>query len=320
MPDAKQTPTPLVMVEGVHLKLECANPSGSVKDRIAGYMLAQAMVRGELSPGDTVVETTSGNTGIALAHAAGRLGVRVLIFMPEHMSIERRRMMEHLGAEVRLTPREEGFEGAVRHRDAFRRRPGCYVPDQFSNPDNALAHERTTAAELIAQLGEQGIDSIDAFVAGVGTGGTLMGVGRGLRRVMPKLLRVAVEPEESSVMRGGPPGDHGIMGIGDGVIPALLDMREVDAIEAVSTREAMATALRIRAEHGYCVGVSAGANLAAALRLRARGLEVATLWPDRGDRYLSVGLEGPGSGGVRCDMQACCAARSRAQMGPSLDR
>lgn len=307
--------TELLSVEGIYVKLECANPTGSVKDRIARFMLEQAMRRGELEPGGIVVETTSGNTGIALAWSARSLDVRVVIFMPEHMSVERRRMIEGLGAEVRLTPREEGFEGAVRLRDEHRGRPGHYVPDQFGNPDNALAHEQGTGAELLAQLGAYGVRSVDAFVAGVGTGGTLMGVGRALRRKMPAVRRVAVEPLESAVMSGGAAGDHGIMGIGDGFIPELLRMEDVDAVETVSTQEAFETAAAIRREHGFCIGISSGANFAVARRLRDRGALVATVWPDRSDRYVSVGLESSSSSEVRCHLKSCCEARTRTMMG-----
>jgi cysteine synthase A len=305
--------TPMVVADGVYAKLECANPGGSVKDRIARFMLEQAATRGDLAPGDTIVETTSGNTGIALAWLAPALGYRVLVFMPEHMSVERRRMLERLGAEVRLTPREIGFEGAVRMRDAYRGRPGFYVPDQFGNPDNARCHELTTGAELIAQLRESGCRRLDGFVAGVGTGGTLMGVARALRAVWPALRVVAVEPAESAVMSGGPPGEHGIMGIGDGFVPDLVDPAAIDEIMTVSTAGARAAAERIRARHGYCVGISAGANMAAALRLNRRGWVVATVWPDSADRYVSVGLAGGEAPvGVRCPLRPYCRARARA--------
>lgn len=295
--------TPLVVAEGVYVKLECANPGGSVKDRIARFMLAAAASRGELQPGDTIVETTSGNTGIALAWVGRSLGHPVVIFMPEHMSVERRRMLERLGAEVRLTPREIGFEGAVRLRDEYRGRAGYYVPDQFGNPDNTRCHETTTGVELLAQLPEHGCQRLDYFVAGVGTGGTLMGVGRALRQAMPDIRVVAVEPEESQVMRGGPAGDHDIMGIGDGFVPELVDLAAVDEIVAVSSADAREAAARIRSLHGYCVGVSSGANMVAALALSARGAAVATLWPDSADRYASMGL------GDRCPVESSCAMR-----------
>lgn len=306
--------TPLVVADGVFAKLECANPGGSIKDRIARFMLEEAATRGEVEPGDTIVETTSGNTGIALAWVARALGYRVLVFMPEHMSVERRRMLERLGADVRLTPREIGFEGAVRLRDEYRGRSGFYVPDQFGNPDNARCHELTTGAELIAQLRERGGGRLDCFVAGVGTGGTLMGVARALRAVMPDLRVVAVEPAESAVMSGGLPGEHGIMGIGDGFVPDLVDLAAIDEIVTVTTAEAREAAGRIRTRHGYCVGISSGANMVAALRLHQRGLAVATVWPDSADRYVSVGLAAGGEAaiGVRCPLRPYCRARSKA--------
>ncbi len=302
--------TPLVHLDGVYIKLECSNPGGSVKDRIARFMLQEAARRGELKPGDSVVEATSGNTGIALALVGRRLGYKVIIYMPEHMTVERRLMIENLGAEVRLTPREGGFAGAIAMRDSYRGRPGYYVPDQFGNPDNTLCHRKTTGAELLRQLAERGCDRVDSFVAGVGTGGTLMGAGQALREVHPRVRLVAVEPEESPVMSGGRAGDHGIGGIGDGFIPDLVDLRAVDEVALVSTAEAHEAAVRIRHEHGYCVGRSAGANMAAAMRLRGRGRVVVSLWPDCADRYLSVGLQPPSSDEVHCDLRADCQLRS----------
>jgi cysteine synthase A len=307
--------TPMVVADGVYAKLECANPGGSVKDRIAWFMLEAAMSRGELKPGDTIVEATSGNTGIALAWVARGLGHPVLIFMPEHMSVERRRMLERLGAEVRLTPREIGFEGAVRLRDAYRGRPGYHVPDQFGNPDNVRCHELTTGPEMLAQLRDHGCRRLDYFVAGVGTGGTLMGVGRALRDAMPGVRVVAVEPTESSVMSGGTAGDHDIMGIGDGFVPDLVDLESVDRIECVSSAEARSAAALIHTRYGYCVGISSGANMAVALRLRAEGAEVATVWPDSADRYGSMGLGSGGPAEDRCPMLPCCRARMRALLG-----
>jgi cysteine synthase A len=303
--------TPLLRVDGVFVKLECSNPGGSVKDRIARFMLEEARARGDLRPGDTVVEATSGNTGIALALVAPLLGHPVIIFMPEHMSEERRRMLEALGAQVHLTPEAESFAGAIARRDAFRGKPGYFVPDQFANPDNTRCHRLTTGRELVTQLREQGCESLDWFAAGVGTGGTLMGIGEALREAMPGARIAAVEPDESAVMSGGAPGDHGIMGIGDGFIPALMSMSAVDEVVRVSTADAHAEAERIRHEHGYCVGRSAGANMVAALRLHARGATVATVWPDCADRYISVRLEPPSSDEVTCPLRSTCAARAR---------
>jgi cysteine synthase A len=310
--------TPLIEIEGVFVKLECANPGGSVKDRVARFMLDEARRRGELEPGDTIVEATSGNTGIALAWVGRVLGHPVVIFMPEHMSVERRLMLEQLGADVRLTPRSESFAGAVARRDEFRGRRGHYVPNQFGNPDNTRCHRLTTGVELIAQVREKGVRRLDWFVAGIGTGGTLMGVGQALRESMPGVRLAAVEPEESAVLSGGPPGEHGIMGIGDGFVPDLVDRATIDEVIRVGTAEAHTAASRLRIQHGYCVGMSAGANMVAALRLKARGGSVATVWPDCSDRYVSMGLGSAGSGEVRCPLKAHCEARGRAMLGQDV--
>ena len=302
--------TPLIRLEEIYVKLECANPGGSVKDRIARFMLEEASRRGDLRPGDTVVEATSGNTGIALALVARLMGHPVIIYMPEHMSVERRRMIENLGAQIRITPKAAGFEGAIALRDSFRGQPGYYVPDQFGNPDNSLCHYRTTGREIVDQLRELGCERADAFVAGVGTGGTLMGVGAALREAMPGLRLVAVEPEESAVMSGGPPGEHGIMGIGDGFIPALVDMGQVDEVERVGSDDAHRAAEQLRVVHGFCVGRSAGANMIAARRWREKGAAVVTLWPDCANRYVSLGLQPPSSEEVRCALREGCEHRT----------
>lgn len=314
--------TPLVEIDGIHVKMECANPGGSVKDRVAVYMLREALRRGDLYPGDTVVEATSGNTGIALTLAAREVGCRTLIFMPEHMSVERRQMMVRAGAEVRLTPRAESFAGACARRDEYRTRSGHWVPDQFANPDNTRCHRETTGAELVRQLRDRGVTRLGAFVAGVGTGGTLMGVGEALREAFPEVQLVAVEPCESAVMSGGPAGDHGIMGIGDGFIPPLLDRTRVDAVSQVSTAEAHAECARLRANHGWCVGVSSGANLLAAARFAAsqpaaRKLPVATIWPDSSDRYGSVGLPAPSAETSCCPLAHVCQKRIVALLDPA---
>lgn len=311
--------TPCLFIAGIYVKLECSNPGGSVKDRIGQYLIAEATRRGELSPGDTVVETTSGNTGIALAMAAREMGYRTIIFMPEHMSLERRQMLNRAGAEVRLTPREEGFEGAVVRRDAFRGRAGYFVPDQFGNPDNTRCHRLTTGQELLRQLKGCGCRRLDWFVAGVGTGGTLMGVGEALRAALPGVRIAAVEPDESAVMSGDSAGDHGIMGIGDGFIPDLVDMSAIDRVIRVKTTDAVRESHRIRKAHGYCVGISSGANTLAALRLRDEGARAATLWPDCADRYVSVGLESPASRQVHCPLQQSCEQRARRMLGEAVD-
>jgi cysteine synthase A len=320
LPAEETTGTPLIEMDDVFVKLECANPTGSIKDRIARFMLEEAARRGELEPGDTVVEATSGNTGIALALVGAQLGYRVVIFMPEHMSVERRHMMERLGAEVRITPREEGFEGAIARRDAFRGHAHHYVPDQFGNHDNTRCHRETTGPEAIAQLRQRGVDRLGAFVAGVGTGGTLMGVAAALRPAFPGVRIVAVEPEESAVMSGGTAGDHGIMGIGDGFIPDLVDMNAVDEVARVSTADAHVEAERIRVAYGYCVGRSAGANMIAARRMRERVSSVLTVWPDCADRYGSVGLAPAWSDDVRCPLKSACEARARYRLGDHTTR
>lgn len=307
--------TPCLFIDGIYVKLECANPGGSVKDRIGAFMIGQAAERGDLSPGDTIVETTSGNTGIALSLAARAMGYKVIIFMPEHMSIERQRIMNRLGADVRLTPKDEGFEGAVKRRDGYRDQPGYYVPDQFSNSDNTRCHRETTGVELRDQLSEYSCRSLDWFVAGVGTGGTLMGVGAALCQAFPGIRIGAVEPDESAVMSGEEAGDHGIMGIGDGFIPALVSMDSVHRVIRIKTTDALAEAHRIRQRYGYCVGISAGANTLAALQLRDEGAAVATLWPDCADRYVSVGLQSPVSADVQCPLQPACKARSLSMLG-----
>lgn len=301
--------TPLRRIDGVWVKLECSNPGGSVKDRIAKFILTRARERGELRDGDTVVEATSGNTGIAMTMVARQLGHPVIIYMPEHMSEERKQLMRALGAELRLTPREGGFELPIAKRDEHRDRPGFYVPDQFANPDNSLCHQVTTGAEMREQLQRHDAGTIDSFVAGVGTGGTLMGIGRALREGFPDISIVAVEPTESAVMSGGTPGEHGIQGIGDGFVPDLVDMDFVDDVAVVPTQDALLEAKRIQEEHGFCVGVSAGANMLAARELTARGRSVVTVWPDCADRYGSMGLAPPESDEVTCPLKSGCAER-----------
>lgn len=303
--------TELLAVGGIVVKQECTNPTGSIKDRVARFMLEEAMTRGELAEGDIVVEATSGNTGIALAHQCARLGLRLIVFMPDHMSPERVHMMRRLGADVQLTPERESFPGAVARRDAYRGREGYYVPDQFGNPDNARCHELGTGRELVEQLHALGWSRLDAFVAGVGTGGTLMGVGRALRAAFPGVRLVAVEPRESAVLSGGHAGSHGIAGIGDGFVPALVDRTAIDEVVTVSTHEALETATHLRTEYGHCVGVSSGANSWAAFRVARTLAHVATVWPDSADRYGSAGLVASGAADVACAHAERCRARAR---------
>lgn len=293
--------TPLVEVEGILAKLECTNPSGSIKDRIARYVIAAARRSGALRPGQRIVEATSGNTGIALAWCARELGHPVTIVMPEDMTEERKSMIRDLGAELRLCSRQGSFAEAAAVRDRLATEHGWYNPDQFSNPLNAECHERITGAEILAQTRGR---HLDAFVAGVGTGGTLIGVSRRLRREYPNLRVVAVEPAESAVMSGGSPGCHGISGIGDGFVPALAGDGAgglhplIDEVVLVATGEATAAARHLAREHGFCVGISSGANFVAARRLAERLATVVTVFPDGFTKYRSRGLE-------RCEPGRC---------------
>jgi cysteine synthase len=298
--------TPLVCVAGVFAKLECTNPCGSIKDRIASYILRKSVERGLLRPGMRIIEATSGNTGIALSYFAREMGFPITIVMPENMTEERKRIMRDLGAELILCSQEGSFVEAAQIRDDLARDRGYFNTDQFSNPLNVECHFATTGTEIVEQMqvlypGQR----IDAFVAGVGTGGTLIGVGRRLREAFDGVRVVAVEPAESPVMSGGKPGLHGINGIGDGFIPAIAgDGRGglhplIDEVICVSTEEAMAAARRMNEQHGYCVGVSSGANLVAARQLLAAGHHtVVTVFADGYAKYQSVGLR-------HCEARGC---------------
>jgi cysteine synthase A len=292
--------TPLVSLDGVYAKLECTNPSGSIKDRIAAYILDKSEAQGLLRKGQRIVEATSGNTGIAFACQARERGYPVTIVMPENMTDERKRILRELGADLVLAGPGD-FAGAAAIRDRLARENEWFNPDQFSNPLNEECHSETTGRELLAQLPVQ----IDAFVAGVGTGGTLMGVGKRLRERWPSVRVVAVEPAESAVMTGGPLGAHGIGGIGDGFIPALASdgcgrkHPLIGEVEVVSTADALQATADISARHGYCVGVSSGANFVAAKRILAGGAKVVvTVFADGYAKYLSQGLRHCESG--RC--------------------
>lgn len=273
-------------------KLEFLNPTGSVKDRIAKYIIEQAEKRGELKPGSIVVEATSGNTGIGLAMVCAVKGYKLIIVMPEHMSIERRKIMTMLGAEICLTPVEELFEGARnRTRKMALRDPKIFLPKQFENPDNILCHYHTTANEILNQLNGK---KIDAFIAGIGTGGTLMGVGKRLREVNPDIKIIAVEPEEAAMLLGCKnPKTHEIAGIGDGFIPELVDVKQISWAIAVSSNEAVQIARKICQNYGMMVGVSSGANILATIKtLKQIGKDktVVTVLPDRSERYFSTEL------------------------------
>ena len=275
----------------VLVKLENRNPLGSVKDRIGLAMIAAARGRGELSSGGTIVEATSGNTGIALAWAGAALGYRVILTMPDTMSVERRRLLRALGARLELTDGRRAMSGAVeRAEEIVRREAGAILLRQFSNPANPAAHEAGTGPEIW----EAAEGRVDIFVAGVGTGGTITGVGRALRRRNPHVRLVAVEPAESPVLSGGIAAPHGIQGIGAGFVPPVLDRSLLTEVRTVSTAEAAATARALARQEGIVAGVSAGANVAAALSLAAEahneGTRIVTVVCDTGERYISTWL------------------------------
>ncbi len=270
-------------------KMENLNPGGSVKDRIALSMIEEAERAGVLKPGATIVEPTSGNTGIGLALVAAVKGYRLVLTMPEDMSVERRRLLERFGAEILLTPAIEGMTGAVfAARQIVENDSNAFMPQQFENPANPLVHRETTARELIEATGGE----IDAFVAGVGTGGTITGVGEILRQELGDRVHiVAVEPARSPVLSGGRAGMHGIQGIGASFVPGVLNQAVYDEIIRVEDREATNMALRLTREEGLLVGISAGANAHGALKVARRlgpGKTVVTMLCDTGERYLSV--------------------------------
>ena len=270
-------------------KLENLNPGGSVKDRICLSMIEAAERDGRLKPGDTIIEPTSGNTGIGLALVAAVKGYRLVLTMPDTMSTERRSLLMAYGAELVLTPDSKGMHAAVRKaEDLLDERPDYFMPQQFSNPANPAVHRETTARELLRQF-----ERIDAFVAGVGTGGTITGVGQVLRGAMPGIVIVAVEPAASPVLSRGEPGFHKIQGIGAGFVPEVLDQDVYDEVMTVSDEQAAACTRRLARQEGILVGISAGANCHAALQVAQRlgpGKTVVTVFPDTGERYLPTDL------------------------------
>ncbi len=272
-------------------KLECANPGGSVKDRIALAMIEAAEAEGLLAAGGTIVEPTSGNTGIGLAWVGAVKGYRVILTMPETMSAERRALLRALGAEIVLTDGPDGMEGAISEAEELVERiDGAFMPQQFQNAANPAVHRRTTAQEIWKDCGGR----VSAFVAGVGTGGTVTGVGAALKELDPSIDVVALEPERSAVLSGGPAGPHMIQGIGAGFVPGVYDPDVVDEVITISNEEAMATSRLVAKREGLLVGISAGGNVAGAMKLARRpemkGGRIVTLLPDTGERYLSTPL------------------------------
>ena len=272
-------------------KLEFFNPLGSVKDRIGVAMLDALAAEGRLGPDSTLIEPTSGNTGIALAFACAARGYKLILCMPETMSLERRKMLALLGAHLELTEGALGMKGAIRRAEELAEEiPGAVIPQQFRNPANPSVHERATAEEIWADAGGR----IDAFVAGVGTGGTITGVGRVLKARSPATRIVAVEPEDSAVLSGGSAGPHKIQGIGAGFAPPILDRSLIDEVLTIGNETAFETARRMAALEGVAGGVSSGAALAAALELAERpgmaGARVVVILPSFAERYLSTAL------------------------------
>ncbi len=288
--------TPLVRLEKIRpaggaeilAKMEAFNPGGSVKDRIALAMVEDAEERGLLKPGGTIVEPTSGNTGIGLAVVAAAKGYKLILTMPDDYSVERRKLVQRFGVQLILTPAIEGMTGAVfAAEELVAKNPNYYMPQQFDNPANPAVHRRTTAQEILRDTDGR----LDAFVAGVGTGGTITGVGEVLKERIPGVLIVAVEPSRSPVLAGGKPGLHAIQGIGASFVPGVLNRDVYDELIAVKDDEATEMAKRITREEGLLVGISSGANVFAAVKIAQRlgaDKRVVTLLPDTGERYLSV--------------------------------
>ena len=272
-------------------KLEYFNPAGSVKDRIAKAMLDDAEAKGLLKPGSVIIEPTSGNTGIGLASVAAARGYRIIIVMPESMSVERRQLMKAYGAELVLTEAAKGMKGAIAKADELAKQiPDSFVPGQFVNPSNPKAHIETTGPEIYADTDGK----VDYFVAGVGTGGTITGVGQYLKSKVPSVKVVAVEPASSPVLSQGVAGAHKIQGIGAGFVPDVLDTKVYDEIIPVSNEDAFADGRLVGRKEGVLVGISSGAALHAAIEIAKRpeneGKTIVVLFPDTGDRYLSTPL------------------------------
>ena len=273
----------------IYAKIEFFNPCKSVKDRMCRSMIESAEKQGKIRPGDTIIEPTSGNTGIGMAFVCAAKGFKLVLTMPETMSIEKRNMLKAFGAELILTEGTEDMIGAVEKAEDLSRRKGYFQPQQFKNPANPAAHRETTAREILKQIGD-----IDAFVAGVGTGGSISGIGEVLKKELGEYVRiVAVEPARSPVLSGGKAGKHEIQGIGAGFVPDVLNRDVIDEIVRVSDEDAYETTRNIIRSEGILCGISSGANFFAADKVARRlgkGRKVVTLFPDSGERYLSTRL------------------------------
>ncbi|KGG79400.1 cysteine synthase [Caloranaerobacter azorensis H53214] len=274
----------------VYVKLEYFNPGSSVKDRIALNMIKQAEKEGKLNKDSVIIEPTSGNTGIGLAMIGAAKGYKVVLVMPDTMSLERRNLLKAYGAELVLTPGIKGMKGAVeKAKELLEKNENYFMPQQFENPSNPEIHRKTTAREIIEQMDGK----FDAFVAGVGTGGTLTGVAQVLKQEMKNVEIIAVEPEKSPVLSGGQPGAHGLQGIGAGFIPKVLDKDLIDSIERVSEEDAINTIKEVAKKEGILLGISSGAAIYAALnkaKKLGKGKKVVVIAPDNGERYLSTGV------------------------------
>ncbi|HEY3297268.1 MAG TPA: cysteine synthase A [Armatimonadota bacterium] len=291
--------TPLLrlnrVTEGVDadvvVKVESFNPGGSVKDRIGYAMIKDAEDKGLLKPGSVIIEPTSGNTGIALAFVAAARGYRIILTMPETMSVERRNLLAAYGAELVLTPGAEGMGGAIRKAEELAAEiPNAFIPQQFKNPSNPEIHRRTTAEEIWSDTDGK----VDIIIGGVGTGGTITGIGEVLKARKPEIQIIAVEPFDSPVLSGGKPGPHKIQGIGAGFVPDVLNLKVVDEIFPVKNYEALQTGRRLAQEEGLLVGISSGAAAFAAVQIAKRpenkGKLIVAILPDTGERYLSTAL------------------------------
>lgn len=294
--------TPLVYLESIsaktganiYVKVESRNPGASIKDRAALAYIKGAMERGELFPGGTIVEASSGNLGIGLAHICTQYGLTLILCMPETASKERRILLKGLGAELILTPAEQGMRGALAKAEAVQKEiKGSFFPQQFSNPDGPKAHYESSGPEIYKDAIEQGF-KVDVFVAGVGSGATITGIGRYLKEKWKDIFIVAIEPSESAVLSGNPPAPHGIQGIGSGFIPSALDLSILNEILTVSTQDALKYSRRLLKEAGLSAGISSGANLCGAINLANReefkGKNIVTILCDTGERYLSTAL------------------------------